>query len=490
MSGAFGLVLLGLVGLGMVSTGLPAFMIVFACAVSGAVVSLAAGWASPEIYAALPNRVVNLLESDILQALPLFVFLGALLGRLPVGTALFRTAVALAPRSRAAPALAGIGLGALLGPMNGSVGASVLALSRTVAPALSARGVPPPLASAIVTVASTLGVVIPPSLVLILLGDAMMAAHTIAVNATGRSDRIINTQDVFRGALLPALAFVGLSLCVAWLSARRTAASPELQPVQAPFRWGEGLLAAAALLFVTGLLAGVALGFFYAVEAAAFGAVVLFAAAATTGRLRGGALGKLVDEVIAATGALFALLVAATTLTLVLRVLGTDKLVMALLRTLPGGEGLAAAVVLAILGLAALVLDAFEIIFVVVPILAPPLLERVQDAVWVAVLILLVLQTSFMAPPFGYGLLLVQATARDRAPHAALWRSLVPFLAAQAVVLLVVFAWPGAVHGLDPRPAANAAAPLSDQDVQDRFKAIAPPDDEAPPPLNLGPKVP
>jgi tripartite ATP-independent transporter DctM subunit len=490
MSGAFGLALLGLVGLGMVATGLPAFMIVFACAVAGAAVSLAAGWATPEIYAALPNRVVNLLESDILQALPLFVFLGALLGRLPVGAALFRAAVAVAPRSRAAPALAGIGLGAVLGPMNGSVGASVLALSRTLAPALAARGVPPALASAIVTVASTLGVVIPPSLVLILLGDAMMAAHTIAVNATGRSDRIINTQDVFRGALVPALAFVGLSLGVAWLSARRATPLAAAPAAHVPLQLGEALLAAAALLFVTGLLAGVALGFFYAVEAAAFGAVVLFAAAAATGRLKGGALGKLLDEVIAATGALFALLVAATTLTLVLRVLGTDKLVMSLLRTLPGGQGPAAAVVLAILGVAALVLDAFEIIFVVVPILAPPLLERASDAVWVAVLILLVLQTSFMAPPFGYALMLVQATARQRVSHASLWRALAPFLAAQAMVLLAVFAWPGAVHMLDPRPAANAAAPLSEQDLQDRFKAIAPPDDDAPPAFDLGPKAP
>ncbi|MFO1148764.1 MAG: TRAP transporter large permease subunit [Alsobacter sp.] len=490
MSGVFGFVLLAAVAVGMVATGLPAFMVVFACSVAGAAVSLVAGWASPEIYAALPNRVVNLLESDILQALPLFVFLGALLGRLPVGAALFRAAVAIAPRSRAAPALAGIGLGALLGPMNGSVGASVLALSRTLAPALSARGVPKPLAAAIVTVASTLGVVVPPSLVLILLGDAMMAAHTIAVNATGRSDRIINTQDVFRGALAPALAFVALSMGIAWLSARRIAAEPAAASHQAPLQAGEAALAAAALLFVTGLLAGVALGFFYAVEAAAFGAVALFIAAAATGRLGGGALGKLLDEVIAATGALFALLVAATTLTLVLRVLGTDKLVMSLLRAMPGGDGLAAAIVLGILGISALVLDAFEIIFVIVPILAPPLLERASDAVWVAVLILLVLQTSFMAPPFGYALMLVQATARDRVPHTALWRALAPFLAAQAGVLLLVFVWPACVHLLDPRPAAGAPAPLSDKDVQDRFRAIAPPDEDGPPALNLDPKAP
>src|SRR2546423_11735255 len=94
--------------------------------------------------------------------------------------------------------------GALLGPMNGSVGASVLALSRVVARRLSAHGVPEPTRAALVAVASTLGGVIPPSLVLILLGDAMLGAHTISVTTSGRTDRGINTQDIFHGALAPA----------------------------------------------------------------------------------------------------------------------------------------------------------------------------------------------------------------------------------------------------------------------------------------------
>src|SRR5262249_57637205 len=100
--------------------------------------------------------------------------------------------------------VSGLTLGALLGPMNGSVGASVLALARVAEPRLAASGIPLPRRAAIITVASTLGVVVPPSLVLILLGDAMLNAHTIAVTATGRDDRVINTQDVFHGALVPS----------------------------------------------------------------------------------------------------------------------------------------------------------------------------------------------------------------------------------------------------------------------------------------------
>ena len=148
--------------------------------------------------------MINLFENDLLQALPLYVTMGLLLGRLPVADALYRTSIAILPKRASAPLVSGMLLGALLGPMNGSVGASVLGLARVVAPRLSAEGVPAATRDAIVAVASTLGVLVPPSLVLILLSDAMLNAHTYAVTATGRSDRVINTQDVFHAALLPA----------------------------------------------------------------------------------------------------------------------------------------------------------------------------------------------------------------------------------------------------------------------------------------------
>lgn len=478
-----GLLLLALAGLGLVTTGLPAFIVVFGAAVVGAVAGLATGAVSPGILAALPNRVVNLLESDLLQALPLYVLMGALMNRLPVGSALFRTAVAVAPRSSAAPAVAGIGLGALLGPMNGSVGASVLALSRSLVPALEARGLPPPLVCALLVVASTLGVLIPPSLVLILLGDAMMAAHTIAANATGRTVRIVNTQDLFRGALVPAGLFVLASLVIAWWGARGLG-RPSGDAGADRLRIGDIVLSLATVLVVAGLLGGVATGLFYAVEAAAAGAVLLFLAAGFTGRLGGGRLQGLLDDVIAGTGALFALLIAATTLTLVLRVLGSDKLVADFVRTLPGGPVAATVGVLALVAVSALVLDAFEIVFVVVPIVAPPLLERASDAVWVSVLFLLILQTSFMAPPFGYGLMLAQGLRRT--PALAVWKAIAPFLAAQVAIVGLVIAIPALVHLADP-PSRDILTPtLSEGEARKSLEALPlPADDDVPPTLGL-----
>ena len=211
-----GFVLLLLVGVGIVTTGLPAAFILITVAALGALIGLASDTIPFSLLSALPNRLINLFENDLLQALPLYVTMGLLLGRLPVADALYRTGNAILPRRPSAPLVSGMMLGALLGPMNGSVGASVLGLSRVVAPRLKAEGVPAATREAVIAVASTLGVLVPPSLVLILLSDAMLNAHTIAVTQTGRSDRVVNTQDIFHAALLPAGIF--LVLCFAPVS--------------------------------------------------------------------------------------------------------------------------------------------------------------------------------------------------------------------------------------------------------------------------------
>ena len=441
-----GLALLALIALGLVFTGLPAFVVLIAVSIIGA----AAGFAIPsvpmDLLNALPGRLIGLLENDLLQALPLFVLMGALLDRLRIIDALFSASVTLFRRDRAAPLVSGMALGAVMGPMNGSVGASVMALSRAVAPRLAAGGVAPPARHAAIAVASTFGVVIPPSLVLILLGDAMLSAHTIALNATGRRDRIVNTQDVFQGALVPGLAFVALSLLVAWWIGRRMARSAATAAAHDRASVRSAAVAAVTLALLVALLAGVALGYFYAVEAAAVGAFVLLFVGVATRRLTGAALAELLSDVMATSGALFALLVGATTLTLLLRIYGTDVLVADWITGIPGSERGVVATVLGCIGLAAFVLDAFEIIFVIVPIVVPPLLVRVPDAVWVAVLVLLSLQASFLLPPFGYALMMARSAMKETVPLFAVLRALAPFLAVQAIVLIAVFLFPELVH--------------------------------------------
>jgi len=467
-----GFALLLLVGVGIVGTGLPAAVILIMAASVGAVAGLLTDTIPTMLLWALPGRLINLFENDLLQALPLYVTMGLLLDRLPIADVLYRAANAILPRSPSAPLVSGMALGALLGPMNGSVGASVLGLSRVISPRLSAEGVPPATRDAVVAVASTLGVLLPPSLVLILLGDTMLSAHTIAVTQTGRTDRVVNTQDIFHAALLPAGIFLVLCFALAWFAGRT--ATRTIKPE--PLTLNQGLLAAFALAALVLLLGGVATGYFYAVEAAAMGGFALLTAGLLTGRLKGPVLRGLLHDAIAITGALFSLLLAATTFTLVLRLLGTDRLVNNLVGAIPGGDVLVVAVVLGMIGLCAFVLDAFEIIFVIVPIVIPPLLVRVADVRWVSVLVLLTLQSSFLLPPFGYALMMVRGVAKNPAPFRPFVRALIPFLAAQWLLLGAVLLMPSLVH-VGEKASDPSRAPvrvLSPQEINELLNKMLP----------------
>ena len=428
--------------------------------------------------------MINLLENDLLQAIPLYVLMGALINRLPIADALYRCCLAVVP-GPAAPVMSGIALGALLGPMNGSVGASVLALSRVAEPRLAASGISLPRRAAVITVASTLGVVVPPSLVLILLGDAMLNAHTIAVTATGRDDRVINTQDVFHGALVPAGLYLVACLIIGWWFNRRSKPDEAAPPKAVPRpTFQQAVLAGVTVSAILILLGGVATGYFYAVEAAAMGGFTLLVAGFVSGRLPLPVLNEILREALELTGALFFLLVAATTLTLVLRILGTDQLVANWIAGIPGGTLSATLIVLAGIALSALVLDAFEIIFVIVPIVIPPLLIRVADARWVAVLVLLALQASFVNPLIGYAVMMTRTVLKQTIPFPALLRSLLPYLFAQAALLLAVLLVPQLTHvGQSAADVSRKPPAILKRDLEKRFDQMMPPVE---PPSDIG----
>jgi TRAP-type mannitol/chloroaromatic compound transport system permease large subunit len=269
---------------------------------------------------------------------------------------------------------------------------------------------------------------------------------------------------------LPGAIFLAICLSLSWIGGRAAKKIPARERLTA----GQAWLAVAALASLVVLLGGVALGYFYAVEAAAMGAFALLAAGLLTGRLHGAALSKLLSEAIALTGALFSLLVAATTFTMILRLLGTADLVSKMVSTIPGGDIAAVAVVLSVLGLSAFVLDAFEIIFVIVPIVIPPLLIRIADARWVAVLVLLTLQSSFLLPPFGYALMMVRGVLKEPVAFRPFIRALAPFLAAQWMLLLLVLLFPQLTHlgTLADDSSRLPAAPLSDEEFNKRLNEM------------------
>ncbi len=464
-----------------ISTGLPVWALLAGVSSLFAVLGLGAGIFDAGILAATGARLVNLLEYDLLQAMPLYVLIGVLLQRLPLADALFGSARLLFRRTGAAPSLAALAVGALVAPMNGSVASSSSLLARLVAPRLG--GLAPGKGIALISAAATIGVVVPPSLVLILLGDAMLRAHTEASNLAGYklgSQRIINTQDVLHAALLPALCVLVLWALVAWARGRRTAVPAAATEDKAgPAGHMHHFMALVTTVTILALLAGVFTGKLYAVEAAASGGCLLALATLLTRTLDWRQWQLVLADTLALSGALFALLVGATTFSLVFRLFGTDAWLAGQVLTSPWPPAVTAALVLLLVAACAWVLDAFEMIFVIIPIVAPLLIVQLGDAQQTAVLLLLVLQLSFLIPPMGYAVLMARSqSGLPRVGTPALCRALAPFVATQLLVGMVVFVAPGTVHWLDaPAVTDAAAAPMSEADVARLMEEMSRPAD-------------
>ena len=366
---ALGLVMFACALALIIATGVPVYAVLLGVSCWFAGAGLLLGVFDWPLLGAIPARLVGLLEHDLLQALPLYAFIGALLNRLPLASQMHTVGERLFRRSASAPELAALGVGALLAPMNGSVGASLHMLSRSVAPALAGQATPAQ-AAATVCVASTLGIAIPPSLVLLLLGDAMMRAHTEAQNITHTMVRIVNTQDVMRAALVPGALVLLLALV---LTAWRARGRP-IPPARAALPRATWCTVVVATSTIVVLLTGVAVGRLYAVEAAATGCTLLLAYTLISQQLDRIRIRLVLRDTMTLTGVLLALLIAATTFSLVVRAFGTDVLIADALKTLSDRPTLMLLVVLGGLVMCSFVLDAFEMIFLVIPLVMPPLL--------------------------------------------------------------------------------------------------------------------
>jgi tripartite ATP-independent transporter DctM subunit len=394
---------------------------------------------------AFPNRLFGIMGNETLLAVPLFVFMGVMLERSKIAEQLLDSMAALFGRLRGGLAISVLLVGVLLAASTGIVGATVVTMGLISLPLMLKRGYDPRLAAGTVCASGTLGQIVPPSIVLVLLGDQLGNAYQQAQLAQGIfAPRTVSIGDLFAGALVPGLVLVGLYLlyviAVAWRQPLR-APCADIEPGERVWLRAAGA-ALPPFLLVVAVLGSILAGIATPTEAAAVGAVgaALFAAlrrALTLDTLR--EVGK---TTVLITSMVFMILVGATLFSLVFRGYGGDDAVHALLDGLPGGVYGALLFVMLVMFLLGFVLDFIEIVFVVVPIVAPVLLMMGVDPIWLGVMMAINLQTSFLTPPFGFALFYLRGVAPPGLTTADVYRGVVPFIALQLLMLGLLLAWP------------------------------------------------
>jgi len=386
------------------------------------------------------------MTNEVLLAIPMFIFMGVMLERSRVAEELLETMGRLFGALRGGLGISVVVVGALLAAAKGVVGATTVTMGLIMLPAMLRFGYDPRLAAGTVAATATLAQIFPPATVLVLLGDQLGNAYQAAQLSQGNfAPRSVNVGDLFAGALLPGFALVALYLLyLIAVAIARPAASPALPPdPQAPrgAALARRLVAAlfAPLLLILAVLGSILGGLATPTEAASIGAVGALLLAAARAGLRG-LLMPVIEKTTQITAMIFLILIGATVFSLVFRALGGDDMVNRALTNLPGGAGGAVLAVMAAMFLLGFVMDAFEIIFVVVPIVAPALLKMPGvDPIWLGIMMAVNLQTSYMHPPLGPTLFYLRGVAPPEITTRHIYVGIIPFVLIQLFALVVLW---------------------------------------------------
>ena len=404
------------------------------------------------LLSALPLRIIGLMENDLLQAVPLFLYLGVILERTTLAADLLKGMSALFGKRAGGIGVASFIIGALFAPLTGAVGATVLTIGLLALPSMLNAGYDKRLASGIVCCAGTLGTILPPSIILILLGDFMQGATVEAQLARGQT--VVNPltlDDIYMGALAPATLVLTLGIgYVTLIAFRHPERCPPPPDVLAPRpSFGELIFRLfTPLALILFMLGAIITGLVYTVEAAACGAIGGTLYTLARGQLTIRRLTETVQTTMKLTAMVFMLLIGATTFSLVFRGFEGDVYVTRLLTALPGGTVGPVAVVMAVCFGLGFFLDALEIIFLVIPIAMPPLLFLGVNPVWLAILTAINLQTSYLHPPFGFALFFMRGVAPKSISTSDIYWGAVPFICVQIIVLALVWFEPRIVTAI------------------------------------------
>lgn len=434
--------------------GYPVAFTLAGVGLSFALLGMALGHFDASFLAALPERIYGVMTNGTLVAIPLFVFMGVMLERSKLAEDLLNAMAQVLSKVRGGLALSVCLVGGILAASTGIVGATVVTMGLISLPTMLKRGYSARLSSGIVCASGTLGQIIPPSIVLVILGDIISSAYQQSqLDAGNFSPRSISVGDLFIGALVPgSLLMVGYMAYIVVLARLCPSKVPEHDSSDTPgdASTQSGLLRALLppLLLMSGVLGSILSGAATPTEAASVGAVGALLLAKLKRGLTLNVLRSVMRETTRINAMVFTILIGASIFSLVFRGYGGDEMIQAFLTSNSGGLVQSFVLVMAVMFLLGFFLDFFEITFVIVPLVAPGLLTLGVDPIWLGVMIAINLQTSFLTPPFGFSLFYLRGVAPNSVSTGDIYRGAIPFIGIQLTMLLLLWFFPELVTWL------------------------------------------
>lgn len=440
------LLLFSMVGIMML--GFPVAFSLAGVATIFAAIGIMTGTIDTLFLNAIPSRFYGVMSNEVLVAVPLFVFMGVMLERSRIADELLRTMGQCFGKMRGGLAISVTLVGAVLAASTGIVGATVVTMGLLSLPTMLKAGYDPKVGIGTICASGTLGQIIPPSIALVVLGDTLVGAYSKAQLDKGNYlAEPFGVVDLFAGAMVPGLVLVGLyTLWLAGVAIFRPKATPAYYERNVGFGQLAVRIAKAMLppLFLAVAVLGSILGGIATpTEAASLGGVGAMILAGLKKQLSLLVMVDVVRRTARISCMVFAILLGATLFSLTFRGLGGEHMVHTFLANLPGGFFSAMLVVMCVMFLLGFVLDFIEIVFIVVPLVAPALFVFDISPIWLGVMMAMNLQTSFLTPPFGWALFYIRGVAPDHIRTIEIYRGVAPFVLIQVIGLAILWSNPG-----------------------------------------------
>lgn len=416
-------------------TGFPVAFILSGVSLLFALIGVLFDFFDYSFLMAFPNRLFGVMGNQNLLAVPLFIFMGLILEKTKIAESLITDMNNLFNNTDSGLAISVVLVGALLAASTGIVGASVVTLGLLTYPVLVKNGYSASIASGTICAAGTLGQIIPPSLVLILLADVLSSSYQQAqLNMGIYSPETITIADLFVGAILP-----GLILPILYVIYLKTLKIKTMDKKREKINL-VSIIYPLGLMFI--VLGSIIFGVATPSEAAGLGALGAILIAYTRNNLSKSVLDQCVVDSIKLTSMVFMILIGAILFSLVFRGLEGEEFIHKFLIEMPDDKLLTLIIVLFIMFALGFILDFIEITFIVIPLVGPALFTLGYDPLWIGILIALVLQTSFITPPFGFSLFYLRGVLPSSVDTKEIYKGIIPFLVIQIILMAGVFIFP------------------------------------------------